>query len=86
LLFYTGQVYLESKPSKEKGFNHGKNQLQKRGLTPYDSKVCEACGCEKPLPKAQKITDRIVLTAAGVVGILTIVLILGTIFSYLNII
>ncbi|XSC71105.1 hypothetical protein P5609_018550 [Bacillus licheniformis] len=76
-----------SKPSKEKGFNHGKNQLQKLGgLTPYDSKVCEACGCEKPLPKSQKITDRIVLTAAGVVGILTIVLILGTIFSYLNII
>ncbi|WP_017474845.1 hypothetical protein [Bacillus licheniformis] len=56
------------------------------GLTPYDSKVCEVCGCEKPLPKSQKITDRIVLTAAGVVGILTIVLILGTVFSYLNII
>ncbi|KAA6450502.1 hypothetical protein VSK91_06980 [Bacillus swezeyi] len=55
-------------------------------LIPYRSRVCEACGCEKPLPKAQKIKDRIVLTAAGMVAVLTIVLILGTIFSYMNII
>ncbi|MBG9914030.1 hypothetical protein CHH92_19875 [Bacillus sonorensis] len=55
-------------------------------LIPYRSTVCEACGCKEPLPKADKIKDRIILTTAGIVGVLTIVLILGTIFSYIKLI
>ncbi|MFN2744113.1 MULTISPECIES: DUF2116 family Zn-ribbon domain-containing protein [Bacillus] len=54
-------------------------------LIPYSSKVCEACGCESPLPQSQKIKDRMILTVAGMVAILTIVLILGTLFSYMNV-
>ncbi|MDA7028021.1 hypothetical protein PJ311_15720 [Bacillus sp. CLL-7-23] len=51
----------------------------------YRSKVCEACGCEKPLSKADQIKDGIILTAAGMVAILTIVLFFGTAFSYFHI-
>ncbi|MEC3606214.1 hypothetical protein P9126_04175 [Bacillus glycinifermentans] len=53
-------------------------------LIPYSSKVCEACGGKDPLPKADKIKDRIILGTAGIVGVLTVVLILGTIFSYIR--
>lgn len=54
-------------------------------LIPYRSAVCPECGCEDPLPKAEKIKDRIILITAGIVVLLLIAMIIGVINAYFRI-
>ncbi|ALC82237.1 MULTISPECIES: hypothetical protein [Bacillus] len=54
-------------------------------LIPYRSSVCPECGCENPLPKPEKIKDRIILIVASIVVILLIAMILGVLNAYIGI-
>ncbi|MBU8656421.1 hypothetical protein [Bacillus pumilus] len=54
-------------------------------LIPYRSKSCPACGIEKPLPKKERVKDRVILVVAGIVVVLLAAMVLGMANAYIGV-
>ncbi|MFS0656814.1 hypothetical protein [Bacillus sp. 179-C3.3 HS] len=54
-------------------------------LIPYRAKTCPSCGIDKPLPKKERVKDRIILVVAGIVVVLLAAMIIGMANAYIGI-